>query len=774
VVGQVFPEPRHHGLIGLDLFVDPERAFGARRAMGFTTPTVSGPFALPDGAVVVVGRQPVHLDAGAGQTRFWGFAGVLIPLEGLLAEAGLDELERRGMAYRIQRVRRATGLLQVVAESSADLAPDAPVQEVELPNDTWTLAVSPIASGIRPLILGAQILLAFAISLLAALLTKRLIESREQARAIAQTLAARERDLTHLQRIAEVGTWTYDIRADRGTASPDASRIARLPDQSFTHADLLQQVHPQDRAQVDAAWQAALAGAAYDVVHRSLIDGDVRWLRLRADMTFDAAGQPIRAVGTVEDVTALVRAESFAEQEQAFMSQAEQLAELCAWELDLITHQVRVSSGWPSFHGWDGPAPRDLAGIWTTVHPEDLERVRTAVDASIREHRSLDIECRIIRRNDAAVRETHGRGRVRFGPSGRAAALLFVSRDITHELARERAIRASESRLRAIIETTNEGIWIIDPKGVTTYVNAHMATMLGYACEDMLGRSFLDFMDEEMKASALAKMESRAAGIREIHEFRFRRRDGSPVWVVIATNPLYDDAGRFDGALGMLTDISDRKAMEDEVRALAFSDPLTQLPNRRALLDRLGQAIAASERHRQVGALLFLDLDHFKAINDRHGHEKGDVFLRAIAERLVTAVRASDTVAHLGGDEFVILLEDLGRNPTEASGHAERIAGNLLIALSTPVAIDGEPCVSTGSIGYSLFGPGRPTDGERVLQRADAAMYQVKAGGRNGILGDDAAENPDPAGSARATADGCCMARAAEVTGERSGLKGKG
>jgi len=184
--------------------------------------------------------------------------------------------------------------------------------------------------------------------------------------------------------------------------------------------------------------------------------------------------------------------------------------------------------------------------------------------------------------------------------------------------------------------------------------------------------------------------------------------------------------------VGTHIDISDRKAAEDEIKNLAFYDPLTQLPNRRLLLDRLQQALATHARKQVFGALFFLDLDHFKNLNDTLGHEKGDQMLRQVADRLSSCIRECDTVARLGGDEFVVMLKELGAKSAEAAVQAEIIGEKILQALNKTYRIDGYEHHNTSSIGATLFSD-QSIGTDELLKQADIAMYQAKAAGRNNL-----------------------------------------
>ncbi len=188
--------------------------------------------------------------------------------------------------------------------------------------------------------------------------------------------------------------------------------------------------------------------------------------------------------------------------------------------------------------------------------------------------------------------------------------------------------------------------------------------------------------------------------------------------------------------LTMAHDVTERKAAADQIHRLAYADPLTQLPNRRLLMDLLQQSIDRCFNRRQLGALIFVDLDDFKTLNDTRGHDQGDLLLVNTARRLRACVRSGDTVARLGGDEFVVLLENLGPRAEEANLHAQRLAEQLLAVLSTPSGLDGHEHHGSASLGYALFGEQCESTAE-PLKRAELAMYQAKASGRSGLCGFD-------------------------------------
>jgi diguanylate cyclase (GGDEF)-like protein/PAS domain S-box-containing protein len=301
-------------------------------------------------------------------------------------------------------------------------------------------------------------------------------------------------------------------------------------------------------------------------------------------------------------------------------------------------------------------------------------------------------------------------------------------RDITE---RERANEAL--RIAAITFDTQEGIMITDADARILRVNQAFQDITGYSAAELVGQNPRILQSGRHDAAFYQAMWTDLLSTGKWSGEIWDKRNNGEIYPKLMTiTAVHDDNRRVTHYVAVSRDISNRKKSEQEIHQLAFYDSLTQLPNRRLLLDRLQQAVAASGRNGRHGALLFLDLDHFKTINDTQGHVMGDQLLIEVARRLQTCVREGDSVARLGGDEFVVVLEGLGSDANEAASQTELIAEKIRIELGQPYMLNDFECLSTASIGISLF-RGHLESVEDLLMHADVAMYQAKSAGRNAI-----------------------------------------
>jgi len=310
-----------------------------------------------------------------------------------------------------------------------------------------------------------------------------------------------------------------------------------------------------------------------------------------------------------------------------------------------------------------------------------------------------------------------------FDEDGRVLGFHAMLVDVTARRSTEQALRKSEATLCTISDNLPALVAYVDANEIYQFANRTYEDWFGLRQDQVVGRSIREVLGDDY-AQAKPYIDKALSGARAEHErdmfMNMRNR-----YLHSAYIPSIDADGRTVGFSVLVTDISERKALEDELMHRAFHDSLTGLPNRALFEDRLHQALERSKRHRATLALLYLDIDHFKTINDTLGHQVGDEVLRTFAGRLVHYVRTTDTVARLGGDEFVILMEEI-----KGEEDAVRVARKVLAAIQSGLKLGGATIRATASIGLAICEAGN-YEADGLLARADMALYRAKAEGRN-------------------------------------------
>ena len=326
---------------------------------------------------------------------------------------------------------------------------------------------------------------------------------------------------------------------------------------------------------------------------------------------------------------------------------------------------------------------------------------------------------------------------------------LAVTRDVT-----ERQLSDEAQRIAATAFESQQGMIVTNAQRVILRVNRAFGEITGFSASDAVGQTpgllKSGRHDSAFYATMTQALNGEGAWAGEIWN---RRKNGEiyPQWLAISA--VKDKAGQTTHYVAIFNDISDRLSAQAQFETLSFYDPLTQLPNRRLLLDRLEQALHVSTRHARKNALLFVDLDNFKTLNDTLGHSQGDALLVQVAQRLKVCSREGDTVAHLGSDEFVVLLEDLSEDDIEAATQVEAVGEKILNSFVPEFVLDGRPYNGTSSIGVTLFGGRHLESSEQPLKRAELAMFQAKAAGHNRLRFFDAKMQAEVSARAALEAD---------------------
>lgn len=367
----------------------------------------------------------------------------------------------------------------------------------------------------------------------------------------------------------------------------------------------------------------------------------------------------------------------------------------------------------------------DFSPIAKAILAEDFDRVIDSIECSAGDLTVWSCEYRV-QIPGKSIRWISGNSTPEKLPDGSITWHGFNT-DITERKQMEESIRQSEGRYRTILEEMADSYYEVDLAGNFTFVNDTMCRELGYSRNELVGASFrINVVKEDVGHiyQSFAQIYKTGNPKRDI-AYRILHRDGTMRFVENSAFPMHNREGVIIGFRGIGRDVTERKRNEEKIQYLATHDFLTGLPNRMMFGHLLHQAVQTAKRYQKQFAVLFIDLDGFKEINDRMGHEAGDALLQEIATRLKNNLRAADVAARMGGDEFVILMEEI-----TDSGNVATVARKMNESIAQPLTIHGREGSITASIGISLY-PNDADDGPTLLTYADKAMYAVKAKGKN-------------------------------------------
>ena len=525
------------------------------------------------------------------------------------------------------------------------------------------------------------------------------------------------------------GLWDWDVTADRVFLSKTWKTLLGYSeteiDDGFSEWE--RHIHPEDKAKVLARLQDHLDGKtpAYISEHRILCkDGSYKWILDQGlIVSRDQDNKPLRVIGTFSDISERKAAEIRLRMLSTAIEQSPTsvaITNLDA-EIEYVNPCFTEVTGY-SLEEALGKNPRVLQSGFTdeSVYRDmwdALTNGRTWVGEFVNKRKNGEIY----------FEEAH------------ISPVKDINGDVSHYVAVKvditaRKLAEDNLRIAATVFQSQEAMIVADANGIILRVNKAFTEITGYSAEEVIGSTpkvlSSGLHDKVFYEAMWQTLQQSGTWEGEVWN---RRKDGEAYLERLVITAVKNDDGKIINYVATMTDITSSKEASEEIHNLAFYDPLTQLPNRRLLLDRLKQALAVSTRSSRHGALLFLDLDHFKTLNDTLGHDMGDQLLKQVSVRLSACVRKVDTVARIGGDEFIVLLENLSSTPIEAATQTEIIATKIQAALSRPFNIGSHEHHSTGSIGATLFVNQQEAGVEAILKQADIAMYQAKDSGRNAI-----------------------------------------
>ena len=528
-----------------------------------------------------------------------------------------------------------------------------------------------------------------------------------------------------LERAAFIGVWTLDLARERLEWSEQLAAIHEAPP-GYTpaRAEAFSLYAPEWRDRIESLVAAcATTGEPFDEEMQILtLQGRRLWVRTIGHSVRDEHGKIVRIEGAVQEISPQGHRVGTLLRHTVSMGGAMSSGEAFA----TVDREGRFSYVNEQAEKLLGRGAGDLLGrtIWSCFQKTVRIRLEEEFRRSMASGEVLEVE-----ELDARL---SARIEARGYPFGGGLAVHL--RDVTARHKAQEHLRLLESsiaRLNDIVIITEAGPFN-EPGPRIVFVNEAFERRTGYRREEVIGRTPRLLQGPGTQRRELdrirAAMEQWQPARVDLINYN---KNGEPYWVDLEVSPVWDEARRLTHWVAVGRDITERKTAEEKIQYLAFYDPLTKLPNRQLLLDRLHRALSDKERPRE-GALMFIDLDNFKVLNDTLGHQKGDQLLQQVAERLRSCVHRGDTVARLGGDEFVILLENNHYKPLDPSAAAHAVSERILAKLGEPYVLSGHLHHSTCSIGVTLFGRA-PCSVSELLKQADLAMYQAKNAGRNAV-----------------------------------------
>lgn len=456
-------------------------------------------------------------------------------------------------------------------------------------------------------------------------------------------------------------------------------------------------------------------------------DGSTIWMNIRGSECYKKTNE---SIWVFVDVTERKHAEEALKNSEYYWKFAIEGSGDGLWDWDISNNRKIFSKQWKAILGYGEFDDLPTGSAWENrFHPDDKAHVEHTMHAYLSGMtKKYKLECRMKCKN-GDYRWILSRGMVvKYSKDGTPLRMVGTISDIS-----ERKQAEHNLYIAATAFESQEGMMVTDANNIILRVNKAFTTITGYAAEEAVGNRSSLLSSGRHDASFYQTMWEE---IRETNywegEIWNKRKNGEIYPQHLTITAVKDANQNVTNYVGTLIDITESKQAEQEIEDLAYYDPLTHLPNRRLMIDRINHAMAASARHNKNGALLFLDLDHFKTLNDTLGHDMGDRLLQQVATRLTACIRENDTVSRFGGDEFVILLEELSTHTIEAATQVEDIANKILASLSDAYMLENHHYSSSTSIGITLIND-HLSKVDDLLKQADIAMYQAKKDGRNTI-----------------------------------------
>ena len=580
------------------------------------------------------------------------------------------------------------------------------------------------------------LLMTFLIAFIFWLLASGRVRAENRANEITQSLSEKHLKLQLATDTAGMGTWEWNFQHQIIMVDEHQLSIFGEPEQtnrSFNLENWFARFEETDRQRVEKAFkQCKRRGEDLNIQALVQSGNDTRMVQLKAAINHEASDQATGIIGICFDITESWLYQTQLEQTEERWKHALEGSGEGVWDWSIIDDKVLFSEKLVSMLGY---APDEFSphiSEWSDrIYPDDRQQVFSDIDALLdgsqpeyrNEHRML---CKdgswkwILSRGTVIERDEHGL----------PLRAVGTHTDVSDRKAIEITLRISEERFRNAFDTAAIGMALVDLDGSWLEVNPACCEMLGYTEGELLQMTFMDVthpedldLDQQFVAQLIAG---------EIDHYqmekRYVRKNHQIIDVLLSVSVVHDINGDLLHFVSQIEDITARKHEHELMRKMALYDALTGLPNRRLFDERINQSILGAKRNKHLLALMFIDVDHFKQINDTYGHDVGDQVIKRVAETMQSALRATDTLARFGGDEFVVLL-----NEVSSAEAAVKVAEHLRNSLENHLEFDTIRLLVTLSIGIAVYLPETNESALQLMKKADMALYDVKARGRDGV-----------------------------------------
>lgn len=578
------------------------------------------------------------------------------------------------------------------------------------------------------------------ISLLFALVIAAIANSRANAIRIASQMTKSYRQnarrLALATEAAEIAIWEWNVESNLILLDKMASKVFGLKSgiEQLEYSEFEKLIHEADLLAFRIAVEQAMQQyKAMEIRFRIHYGREIRMLHTSAEVYFNEEGQSVSLVGVSYDITEdWLHQKTILETEQRWKHALEGSG-AGVWDWNVPDNVVVFSDQLLATLGY---VPGDIVGKmenWLKlIHPQDIERVTADINRMLSGEKPEYRNEHRIQTKDGSWKWMLGSATVgERDAENNAIRVIGTKTDISWRKQAELALQQSEERFRNAFDTAAIGMAIVGLDGRWLEVNGALCRMLGYSEEELMGKSFVDVTHPDDLDLDLDYVRKLLNGDLEHYQMekRYFHKTGDIIYVLLSVSLVRNEKGEVIHFISQIEDVTARKSESDRIRQMAYHDTLTGLPNRRLFDERIGHTLAHAKRVGYPIALMFIDVDHFKQINDTHGHDVGDEILKSVADRMMHCIRKTDTLSRVGGDEFVILLTEI-KKPEDA----QVVAENILETVSQPLHVHTHDFRITLSIGVAIFSGDLETEtASELTKKADLALYEVKSAGRNGV-----------------------------------------